>query len=257
MPAARRNIQSIGVGFRLVRALMEARRPLPLKQLAAAAQMSASKAHPYLASFVQLGLLTQSDTDGRYALGPTAMELGLAAIDQNDVVALGAEPMETLRAATGETVYLTVWGNRGPCIVRRVEGIRETPLSIRVGYVLPLTTSATGRTFLAHLPATMTQRLRDEERERLPLARGIDPAALDAVLDEVRREHFATTKNQVFEGFGAVAAPVFNHEGKLAAAMSIVCPNSALDPRPEGPLRTALRAATETLSHRLGHRGEA
>src|SRR3546814_11384883 len=97
----------------------------------------------------------------------------LAAIDQNDVVALAEEPMEALRAETGETAYLTVWGNRGPCIVRRLEGSRETPLSIRVGYVLPLTTSATGRTFLAHLPPVLTRRLREEERERLPLARGI------------------------------------------------------------------------------------
>src|SRR3546814_3724508 len=80
--------------------------------------------------------------------------------------------MEALRAETGETAYLTVWGNRGPCIVRRLEGSRETPLSIRVGYVLPLTTSATGRTFLAHLPPVLTRRLREEERERLPLARG-------------------------------------------------------------------------------------
>ena len=231
---ARRGIQSIGVGFRLVRALIDARGPLPLKQLAAAAGMTASKAHPYLASFVQLGLLTQSEADGRYALGPTAMELGLAAIDQNDVVALGAEPMETLRAETGETVYLTVWGNRGPCIVRRLEGNRETPLSIRVGYVLPLTTSATGRTFLAHLPASQTQRLREEERDRLPLARGIDPAALDALLPEIRAQRFATTKNQVFEGFGAVAAPVFNHEGRLAGVLSMVCPHAALDPRPDG-----------------------
>src|SRR3546814_5361590 len=47
-----------------------------------------------------------------------------------------------------------------------------SPLSIRVGYVLPLTTSATGRTFLAHLPPVLTRRLREEERERLPLARG-------------------------------------------------------------------------------------
>lgn len=253
-PAARRGIQSIGVGFRLVRALIDARGPLPLKQLAAAADMTASKAHPYLASFVQLGLLTQSEADGRYALGPTAMELGLAAIDQNDVVALAEEPMEALRAATGETAYLTVWGNRGPCIVRRLEGSRETPLSIRVGYVLPLTTSATGRTFLAHLPPVLTRRLREEERERLPLARSIDPAALETVLDEVRAQHFATTRNQVFEGFGAVAAPVFNHEGKLAAALSMVCPQSALDLRPDGPLLTALHRATGDLSRRLGWR---
>src|SRR3546814_11164699 len=62
------------------------------------------------------------------------------------------------------TAYLTVWGNRGPCIVRRLEGSRETPLSIRVGYVLPLTTSATGRTFLAHLPPVLT---RDRKSTRL------------------------------------------------------------------------------------------
>jgi len=52
-----RGIQSIEVGGRLLLALAHHGQPLPLKDLAYAADMSPGKAHPYLVSFIKLGLV--------------------------------------------------------------------------------------------------------------------------------------------------------------------------------------------------------
>ena len=57
--AAPRGIQSIEVGGALLHALAHEGRPMALKDLAAAAGMSAAKAHPYLVSFGKLGLIGQ------------------------------------------------------------------------------------------------------------------------------------------------------------------------------------------------------
>src|SRR3546814_11586298 len=59
--------------------------------------------------------------------------------------------MEALQAGTALAVFLSIWGNMGPTIVLKLDGMLETPLSIRVGYVLPLLSSATGSVFLAHM----------------------------------------------------------------------------------------------------------
>src|SRR3546814_7740336 len=61
--------------------------------------------------------------------------------------------MEALQAGTALAVFLSIWGNMGPTIVLKLDGMLETPLSIRVGYVLPLLSSATGSAFLAHMAA--------------------------------------------------------------------------------------------------------
>jgi DNA-binding IclR family transcriptional regulator len=68
---ARRSIQSIEVGFQLIRTLEEAPGPLSLKILSQRSGMEPSKAHLYLVSFCNLGLVTQEET-GHYALGAYA-----------------------------------------------------------------------------------------------------------------------------------------------------------------------------------------
>ncbi len=60
MHKARAGIQSVEVGFALLDALARAIGPLMLRDLAAAAGMSAAKSHRYLVSFQRLGLVVQA-----------------------------------------------------------------------------------------------------------------------------------------------------------------------------------------------------
>ena len=78
MEKERAGIQSVEVGFSLVEALAQASGPLMLKDVAAAAGMSAAKAHRYLVSFQRIGLVTQDERNSRYDLGPAALKIGLA-----------------------------------------------------------------------------------------------------------------------------------------------------------------------------------
>jgi DNA-binding IclR family transcriptional regulator len=62
------------VGFALLDVLGAAAGPLMLRDLAAAAGMSAAKAHRYLVSFQRLGLVLQDAATTRYDLGPAALQ---------------------------------------------------------------------------------------------------------------------------------------------------------------------------------------
>ena len=52
--------------------------------------------------------------------------------------------MYELRDRTGGPVFLSVWGNRGPTTIHRIEGELWLPAEMRVGTVLPVL-SATGQ----------------------------------------------------------------------------------------------------------------
>ena len=105
-----RGIQSIEVGGQLLRALAHAGRPLPLKDLAAAAGMAAAKAHPYLVSFGKIGLVEQDRANGRYGLGALALQLGLMSLQQADPVRVATPLIEDLAQRSGHTVAIAVWG---------------------------------------------------------------------------------------------------------------------------------------------------
>lgn len=64
-----RGIQSVEVGGQLLVTLAQQGRPLALKDLARAAGMPPAKAHPYLVSFIKLGLVEQETAAGATAGG--------------------------------------------------------------------------------------------------------------------------------------------------------------------------------------------
>jgi DNA-binding IclR family transcriptional regulator len=146
---ARAGIQSVEVGFALLHTLALARGPLMLRDLAAAAGMSAAKAHRYLVSFQRLQLVVQDAGSARYDLGPAALQLGLAALSRLDAVKLARERVAALMERIGHTLALAVWGNHGPTIVHWEESPSAVTVNLRLGDVMPLLSSATGRCFAA------------------------------------------------------------------------------------------------------------
>lgn len=236
--AEQRSIQSVVVGFALIRALEANGGPMALKDLAAAAGLPPARAHAYLASYRAIGLVAQEADGGRYDLGPYALTLGLAMLGRLEVRDAAMEPMRRFREETREAVHLSVWSGQSPVIVARLDGQRGVSLAIRLGFALPLESSASGRIFLAFLPEA---------------ARTLK-APPKALLQQIRRQGFAATDGLLNAGFAAISVPVFDHAGDIAAAMTTLGPASHMDIRPESPLLARLRAAGEAASAAMGFR---
>jgi DNA-binding IclR family transcriptional regulator len=243
-----RGIQSIEVGGALLKALAHHGRALALKDLAAQAGMAPAKAHPYLVSFGKLGLVTQ-DANGRYGLGPLAMQLGLISLQSLDPVALASPLVEPLAAELGQTVALAVWGNRGATIVRVAEADRPAYVSMRHGTVMSLRATASGRLFAAHLPrAQVVAALRaDREPTR------IEPE-LAAELEQIRRRGYAHAQGLAVPGISAYAAPVFDGSGAIALSLTVIGPAAELDGAAGRRIVAALCAAAQGVSAQLGFR---
>lgn len=243
-----RHIQSIEVGFRLISVLEAARAKLPLKTIAERAGMPASKAHLYMVSFLRLGLVAQDPATMRYGLGPYAVQLGLAGLRQLDVVDLARGPMEKLQQSAGLSVHLSIWGNMGPTIIAKSDGELDVPMMIKVGYVLPLLTSATGRVFLALLPTTvLTPAL-----HRIPASAGAVRATIEEAKSEMNRKGVATSDSRVFDGFAAVSAPIRDHAGSLAATMTLIGLRSHVPLDGVGTIVDGLKETCDRISTAMG-----
>ena len=110
----RAGIQSVEVGFTLLEVLSKAPGALMLRDLAAAAGMSAAKAHRYLVSFQRLQLVVQDAGSTRYDLGPAALKLGLASLSRLDAVKLARERIGALMEQIGHTLALACGATTGP-----------------------------------------------------------------------------------------------------------------------------------------------
>jgi DNA-binding IclR family transcriptional regulator len=228
-----RGIQSIEVGGRLLLALAGTGRPLPLKDLAQASDMTPAKAHPYLVSFGKLGLITQDTGSGRYGLGPLAMQLGLISLQQYDPVRLATARLPELALTLGHMVAIAVWGNHGATIVRTEEPPAPVHVSMRHGTVMSLRGTASGRLFAAYLP-----------RDRV----------LPVLLAEVRRRGLAHAVDSALAGISALAAPVFDAAGAMVLSLTVIGPGAMLDTEADGPAARALLQVARDLTAQLGGR---
>lgn len=253
---SRQGIQSIEVGVPLLRVLADHGAPMMLRDLAKAAGMPAAKAHRYLVSFVRTGLVTQDTLSGRYDLGHFALDLGLASLARLDAVRVATPVLDALGAEIGETVALAVWGNMGPTIVRWVESRHPVTVNLRTGAVMPLLHSAIGLCFVAFLESPLVERkLAEELRIK---AQGADTLApmtrsqLDTLIAEVREHGMSRAVGSVIPGINAFSAPVFDHGGKMALAITGLGPAGLFPPNWNGPIPKAIRAAAQTVSRQLG-----
>ena len=256
MDKERAGIQSVEVGFLLLEGLTRSRGPLMLKDLAASAGMSAAKAHRYLVSFQRLGLVVQDSRTAHYDLGPAALKLGLASLSRLDAVRLARERMPALMQTIGHTLALAVWGNRGPTIVHWEESSQAVTANLRLGDVMPLLSSATGRCFAAHMPReAVAPMLQDELAHAAKLRRTDLPttaAAVDTLLTEVRTHGSARVVDTLLPGIVAFCAPVFDADGHLVLGITTLGPAATFDPDWDGAVATPLRAAARQLSADLG-----
>jgi len=255
----RAGIQSVEVGFALLEVLSQAPGPLMLRDLAAAAGMSAAKAHRYLVSFQRLQLVAQDAGSTRYDLGPAALKLGLASLSRLDAVRMARERVTALMEQIGHTLALAVWGNHGPTIVHWEESPQAVTVNLRLGDVMPLLSSATGRCFAAYLSQdAIAPLLKDEIARAQKLRRADVPATLAearALLDEVRRRGAARVVDTLLPGIVGFCAPVFDSDGHIALGMVALGPLGSFDPEWNGAIDKPLRAAASQLSSDLGYRG--
>jgi DNA-binding IclR family transcriptional regulator len=74
----------------------------------------------------------------------------------------------------------------------------------------------------------------------------------EAQLQEVRRHGLSRSEGEIIPGVNAMSAPVFDHTGAIALALTAIGPAGILDSRWDGPLALALRRCADEVSQRLG-----
>ena len=205
------------------------------------------------------GLVVQDAGNTRYDLGPAALKLGLASLAKLDAVKTARERLPALLEQVGHhTLALAVWGNHGPTIVHWEESRLAVTVNLRLGDVMPLLSSATGRCFAAHAhPEAIAAMLQHELAQARQLARNDlpqTPEAVQVLLAEVRARGLARVVDTLLPGIVAFGAPVFDADRHMVLGLVVLGSAATLDRAWDGVAACALRSAALQLSSDLGYR---
>ncbi|WP_321950111.1 IclR family transcriptional regulator [Burkholderia cenocepacia] len=261
-PKAQRGIQSVEVGGRLLDALARRRKPLGLSELAAAADLSTAQAHTYLVSLTRLALVKRDALTGNYEPGPLSLRLGLMSIERQPAYRATLPHAVRLAETVGLSVALSVPGVLGPTIVRIEHGGYPLHVNLHVGSVMSLDTTATGRVFrafgdaaqldaMAASQAGAGDTLAGAESESVASDAGAQPAELDAI----RMRGIERSIDRPSPGVSGMCVPVFDAQGRLQLALTVIGSTGSIDVDWDGPIAVALRDAARQATGSLGAAG--
>ncbi|PUE20521.1 IclR family transcriptional regulator [Limnohabitans sp. MMS-10A-192] len=250
---SQRAVQSVEVGGRLLLALADSGSALSLKDLAARAEMTPSRAHPYLVSYGRLGLIEQ-DSSGRYDLGPAALRVGLASLQRLEPMTVAEPVIRQLAAQTGHAIAIAVWGNFGPTVVRLIEAQQQLHVSLRIGSVLSLFDTATGRAFASVLPQErLLQAIAGPLGEAMPQEKWQQrQPEIQEIVQEARRHGVSRAISNPIPGVNAFSAPVFDLEGNPVMVITMTNHENRLPAAWKNEAVSMLAEAVKELTLRLG-----
>lgn len=239
-----RPLSSVLKTFEVLDALAVSDTPVRLIDLARAVGGSRATVYQRLLTLIRAGWV-ELTRDGLYRLSLHAARVGEAALTHASLGDRAGEVLRQLADETGETASLAIVDGGRIRIAHRAEPLGMLKAELRIGAVLTLDGSASGRVLAAFLPQGVLDSL---------VSAGGMPADR-SLLETTRRAGYATSSQRDMPDVMAVAVPVSDAQNRCHAALSLVGPASRFDVhRLLGPLREA--AAELAAMHRGQHIGK-
>ncbi len=195
---------------------------LSLNQLCEQTGLYKSRVHRLCGTLIAAGYLVRTSRTN-YRLGPKLMVLGKVYEKSNSLRSIAAPFMKKLTAETGEsTALFVVDGNRSICMAREM-GSSRLVYSINEGDYMELTPTAAGRVLLAYAePDFVNKVLSKTKQMRFTDNTKIDVDEIRAELEAIREKGYGINNQEREEGIAAIAAPIFDFENKVPAALVVV-----------------------------------
>ena len=213
-----------------------------------------------LYTLLDKGYLEQANEKQKsFKLGVKLFQTGACYLEQTPFQNVAHSVLERLAEVAGETAFLALLNNDELVYFDKVESPNSVRTSARIGSNNPLYCTGLGKAILAALP--------DEEVKAI-LARtgGLKPVTpytftdetqFFAILNQARQQGYAIDDREHNAEVFCLAAPVYNLQGKIYAAISVASLYTKINHQPEKitALGKMIADAALDLSQRIGYRG--
>ncbi len=226
---------------------------LSLAEVCAQTGLPKATAHRLLATLVQTDFLVQEPESGVYRLGPKLMVLGAVARSQVNYLDKAEPILRELVRDIEETVNVaSLDGDHHVCTLV-VEPERSVRVTTTVGVRRPCYFGSAGLVLLAYQPDSVLEKILPAHKlEAFTVWSTTDPQEYRRRLRSVREHGYAIEKGEAFPDVTAMAAPIFDSQGKLVAVPAIVAPTHRVSDDRISILLNKLLEATSRISRELG-----
>lgn len=245
--------KSLNKALDILSALAKVPDGMNLADIALLVKQPKTTAHRLLTTLESRHFVRYEPNERLWKIGIEAFVVGSAFLRNRDLVEIARPILARLVADTGETASLYIEDEGEIVCLTQVETRHTMRVIARPGGRAKIHSSGSGKAILAHRSARHV----DEVIRRHGLAAATEhtittPHALRRNLEDVRARGFAFDDEEASLGIRCVAAPVFDHSGEVAGAVSISGPASRVMPDRFTELGHRVAEAASTLTAAIG-----
>jgi DNA-binding IclR family transcriptional regulator len=223
-----------------------------LTEIAQQVGLHKATTHRIVITLLNSGYLDKSPDGQKYRLGLRLASLGSIVTSQMNLRRDSLPYMTQLCERFEEACDLSIFDNGEVLYIEVLRSNHALNIAAAIGQRLPLHCTASGKIFLAYMPP--------EEREKYlhpPLVSfttktvtSIDE--LNKQFEEILNKGYGVDNEETEAGIRAISAPIFNREGKVAAALSVPGPTSRMSDKRIPEIITGLLEIAAQCSRRQG-----
>jgi DNA-binding IclR family transcriptional regulator len=241
-------------GIDVVELLASSRGPVSFSDILSSLNIPKASLVRILNTLCKRGIVARADQSKHYRLGMKLLYLGNRLQDELRLRAAAWPFMQRLADEVRETVELSIQDRDQLVLIEQIEGPGEVRVYYRVGAAYPYFHAVSvGKVYLAHMDAAKRRNVL--ERIGLPAVTPwtiTDRDKLERELVEVLARGYAIEDQELRRGVRRVAAPIYDHDRRVAGCLSIAAPVFRLGPDDWSRLGLRLAAVTAEISESFG-----
>lgn len=223
--------------------------------IAAKLGMNMSTVSRHLNTLLDWGFLERDDATGFYFPGVEIVAIAGAALQSKDCYRHAYPELQKLSFQYGVHGHMGVWRNTD--IVHLISSCSEKTMNLLIpmGHRHPMYCCAMGRAIMAYLPAAKVQEiLKNSDLSKHAVETKVDPEEIRQELVRTRSRGYCILVNELSDGKGSIAAPVFDRNRNPVAAVSISAGAQRLrDPKQEKELAKGIVGVAARISSKMGY----
>jgi DNA-binding IclR family transcriptional regulator len=217
--------------------------------------MNISTVSRHLNTMRDMGFLERDEETGLYYVGLEIVSLAGASL-QNNAVFRHTYP-ELQQLSFKYDIHSHMGVPRGESVVHLISICCESTMELLIpmGHCHPMYCSAMGRAILAYMPPDEAQKiLLSSELQRYTYQTKTDIHEINRELVHTRHNGYCLLIDELAEGKGSLAAPVFDRNRNPIAAVSVSASAYSLSqPKRERDLAKAVMSISNKISGKLGY----
>ena len=236
----------------ILRSFSEAEPELGVTTLSERLGLHKSTVSRLLSTLQQEGFVEQDLETSKYRLGLGLVSLAGYALEHIDLRRVAQPYLSSLAELTQETINMTTLDGNECVNIERVASPRLIRYAGSIGRRTPTHCTSTGKVLLAYLTRPERDAILPESLLRFTAKTIVDREILEQALAQVCQQGYAIAHEEFEEDLTAMAAPIYNHTGRVIATVSISGPTHRMEPAKLEVFIELLRGTADKISTQLG-----